>query len=257
MNADLFLMDAHTGLSDRFASGPTWEWSGVWSPDGSTIAYSEARAGYNVIQRKAVDGSDQATLMHEGDNEVWPTSWSPDGLWIAFDHAAAGNRQDVLMLNTDETTRVDTLAATEAWECCGMFSPDGRWIAYQSDVTGTAEIYVRAFPGSGRPRQVSQEGGQEPRWAASTGELFFVDEGRVMLGGAVENGNFIRRAPADVIIEAEEFLDTGEPHYDVTPDGQSFLMRVMNPESLAREIEVILNWFDVVREAEASARGRR
>jgi eukaryotic-like serine/threonine-protein kinase len=53
---------------------------------------------------------------------------------------------------------------TAANEGTGQFSPDGRWIAYQSDESGVAEIYVRAFPTLGRRLQVSVRGGARPRW---------------------------------------------------------------------------------------------
>ena len=38
--------------------------------------------------------------------------------------------------------------ATPAQEMLATFSPDGRWIAYQSDESGSVEVYVRPYPGA-------------------------------------------------------------------------------------------------------------
>jgi hypothetical protein len=35
--------------------------------------------------------------------------------------------------------------------------------------------------------------------------------------------------------------------YDVTPDGQRILLRLPNPDAYARGIDVVLNWFTVLR----------
>ena len=53
-----------------------------------------------------------------------------------------------------------------------------------------------------------------------------------------------------------KLASAGQAHYyDVTPDGQRFLMRVQNPASPAHEIEITLNWFEVVKAAELRAGG--
>lgn len=44
---------------------------------------------------------------------------------------------------------------------------DGRWIAYQSDESGRTQVVVRPFPSViDRRRQVSTDGGSEPKWSA-------------------------------------------------------------------------------------------
>jgi hypothetical protein len=44
------------------------------------------------------------------------------------------------------------------------FSPDGHWLAYCSNESGTAQVYVQAFPGPGAKIQVSNDGGTDSVW---------------------------------------------------------------------------------------------
>ncbi|MCH7715902.1 MAG: hypothetical protein IH876_07215 [Gemmatimonadetes bacterium] len=37
------------------------------------------------------------------------------------------------------------------------------------------------------------------------------------------------------------------PQFDVTPDGQHFVVLAPNPDAPAREIRVVLNWFEELR----------
>lgn len=53
------------------------------------------------------------------------------------------------------------------------FSPGGRWLAYQSNESGTQEVYVRPFPGAGGRWQVSTGGGRLSAWSRDGRELLF------------------------------------------------------------------------------------
>ena len=53
------------------------------------------------------------------------------------------------------------------------FSPDGRWLAYCSNESGKPQVYVHAFPGPGAKVQVSNDGGTDPVWKRTGGELFY------------------------------------------------------------------------------------
>ncbi len=53
-------------------------------------------------------------------------------------------------------------------------SPDGRWLAYTSDESNRPEVYIRAKDGGPR-KPVSVKGGIDPKWARTSGELFYID----------------------------------------------------------------------------------
>jgi eukaryotic-like serine/threonine-protein kinase len=56
----------------------------------------------------------------------------------------------------------------------GQLSPDGRWLAYVSDASGINEVYVGTLPEFDVTRQISANGGSQPRWRADGRELFYV-----------------------------------------------------------------------------------
>jgi hypothetical protein len=135
-------------------------------------------------------------------------------------------------------------------EDAGVFSPDGRWVAYASTETGQREIYITPHPGPGGRQRVSSDGGREPVWAAN-GELFYRSLDRRQLFSTL-----VKTTPE---LEFEEpkalfragFVDEPGPQgapptadYDVTEDGQRFLMVGSDPGSPQprARINVLLNW---------------
>jgi hypothetical protein len=56
----------------------------------------------------------------------------------------------------------------------GRFSPEGQLVAYQSDESGTPEIYVQPWPVTSEKWRISTSGGSAPQWRPSGGELYYV-----------------------------------------------------------------------------------
>jgi hypothetical protein len=59
-----------------------------------------------------------------------------------------------------------------------QFSPNGKWIAYTANETGALEVYVQAFPGPGEKHRISKVGGENPAWAPSGRELFYLERAK-------------------------------------------------------------------------------
>jgi serine/threonine-protein kinase len=111
------------------------------------------------------------------------------------------------------------------------FSPDGRWLAYCTNESGRPQVYVKGFP-SGAKIQVSNEGGNDPVWRRDGRELFYRNGDRMMAvsvsaGDTFDNGRpqELWRGPYSHGMSSS----CGAPgfsssNYDVTPDGERFLM---------------------------------
>jgi hypothetical protein len=122
-----------------------------------------------------------------------------------------------------------------------QFSPDGQWIAYSSSESGKEEIYVAPFPGPGGKRQVSMSGGGTPRWRRDGKELFYLAPDKKLMsaevngkGGMFEIGTvrqlFQTRATSPALL------------YDVTADGQRFLVINSVEAEEASPLTLVVNW---------------
>ncbi len=205
------------------------------------IPYSFA-SGYPQVQE--ADGGGQAAALYtpEALTDLFVWSWSTDG-WLAF-YEAAGGDNNIYALHVDEPEERIPVAVSAANEAFPHFSPDGRWLAYESDETGRPEVYVVSFPEVGRREQVTTEGGGYPRWSATSDELFFWRDTTLMVS-EVSTGESFSMGTPQPLFEAPDI--TGDNAYDVAPDGQLILLALKNPDSPAREIHVVQNWFEELK----------
>ena len=112
-----------------------------------------------------------------------------------------------------------------------QFSYDGKWLAYTSDINeaGKFEVYVTSFPPGGDNKQISTDGGGQPRWRRDGKELFYRSGTRLMrvdiaLGAKIEPG-----IPQQMFLSTSNNSATLDPvrhMWSALPDGQHFLTRI-------------------------------
>lgn len=127
----------------------------------------------------------------------------------------------------------------------GQFSPDGKWVAYASNENGKWEIYVTSFPEPRGKWQVSVGGGEQPRWRGDGKELLYLSsEGKMMAAPVTTGVNFdsgkpvalFQAVPRQPVSSYDLFV------YDVTRDGQRFLINTPVKRAETQPMSVILNW---------------
>ena len=118
-------------------------------------------------------------------------------------------------------------------------------MAYASNETGKWEIYVTSFPEARGKWQVSTGGGEQPRWRGDGKELFYLSSDGTMMAVPVTTGaNFdasmpvalFQTTPRQPIPRYDLFV------YDVTRDGQHFLILTQLKQAETVPMSVILNW---------------
>jgi len=127
----------------------------------------------------------------------------------------------------------------------GQFSPDGKWVAYASNESGKWEIYVTSFPYAHGRWQISSGGGEQPRWRGDGKELFFLSSDFKLMATPVTTGtNFDAGAPAALFQTAprQPVLVYDLFVYDVSRDGQRFLINIPVRQPDTQPMSVILNW---------------
>ena len=148
---------------------------------------------------------------------------------------------DIWKLGGQEST---PLARTGGfYPCDAQLSPDERWLAYgrpeASGAVSSQAVYVSALP-SGEGRAVA-EAASTPRWRADGRELFYLAKDSTVVAMPVDPQRTPSESPGDILFRASGLAPTGVSGqvYDVTPDGQRFLLkREVGPSA----IHVVLNW---------------
>jgi eukaryotic-like serine/threonine-protein kinase len=108
---------------------------------------------------------------------------------------------------------------------------------------------MQPYPGSGGKWQISTEGGTEPVWNRNGRELFYRNGDKMMAVDIATQPSFTAGKPR-VIFEGRYVPPPGtSPNYDVSPDGQRFLMIKRNEagEAAPAQINVVLNWFEELK----------
>jgi eukaryotic-like serine/threonine-protein kinase len=133
-------------------------------------------------------------------------------------------------------------------EGAARFSPDGRWLAYVSDESGGFEIYVQPYPGPGGKWQISTGGGSEPVWNPNGRELFYRSGDKMMAVDITTQLSFAAGKPRMLFDGHYEPPPFPIANYDVSPDGQRFLMlKPSEQEAAPTQINVVLNWFEELK----------
>jgi dipeptidyl aminopeptidase/acylaminoacyl peptidase len=187
----------------------------------------------------------------DADGPVVPVSWSPDGRFLLYEYAPRdrGVELRIASIATGETTRYLDASAKPRQ---ARFSPDGHWVAYTSDISGQSEIYVDAFPGAGRRRQVSTDGGRQPVWQSSGRDLYYIAARTIVaVPVRMDAATFETGAPFDLFeVPRGEVFDSRA--YALSDDGQRVLLNLETNRSAqinAMTATVVTNWARKLTEA--------
>jgi Tol biopolymer transport system component len=228
----------------------------AWTPDGKRIAFSSNKEGPTNIFWQLADGSGGLERLTTSEYINTPVSWSPDGQLLAFHENNPTTQRDIWVLplgdpsaGPGQVRKTQPFLRTRFDEGAPRFSPDGHWLAYISDESGRYEIYVQSFPGPGGKRQISTEGGTEPVWNRNGRELFYRSGDKMMAVDIATQPSFAAGTPR-LLFEGQYVPAPGaSPNYDVSPDGQRFLMlKPIEQAAGPTQINVVLNWFEELKQ---------
>ena len=211
------------------------------------ISLASATPTLCVAYPAPADGRSPGEPIYMTEFDKRATSVALDGSMLLFSHDRLPDELWRLSLidGMEQAPEPVLAGAYSMWS--PMISPDGRWIAYASDEQGQFEVYVSPYPDVSAARTiVSNGGGRFPRWTKGGRELVY-RAGDRMFAVAVDPESGRVQSP-EVLFEGPYLSSPRWVHnYDVSPDGERFLMVQPAVPGTRREFVVVLNWLEELK----------
>ena len=244
---DIRIRDFERGSDTRLTVEGTNNIYPVWTPDGEHVTFASSRTGAYDLFSKPADLSGGADLLITTARTKIPGSWSPDGQNLVYYEVHPETLRDIWMLPAGGDP--EPFLVTPFNERAPRLSPDGRWMAYVSDQSGEDRVYVQRFPAGGRVIPISTGGGGEAVWSRDGRELFYRHGNQLLAVEVDTSGEFTVGRPSVVF---EELYDTdpfagGNPNYDVSLDGERFLMVMGVSAGATATVTVVQHWFEELK----------
>ena len=244
-SGDIWVLDLERGISTRLTFDPRNESSPIWSPDDRHLFFFGDYPGRSDIFTISSDGTGGIETILSNGASNFPTDISKDGKNILVQGSTAGGMSMTdLLLYSSQENKAEPWVSSPFTEKEAKFSPDGRWISYDSDESGRMEIYVRGFSPPGGKWRVSSDGGSSAVWNRNGKEIFYVSRDARLMSVAVGPGAaFEGGTPVPLFTIPGELLNLGVvTQYDVSPDGQRFLMNLNTPTQGQKLITLVSHW---------------
>jgi hypothetical protein len=164
--ADIWVYDLARHSQVRFAFGPGRQIAPDWSPDGREIYFVDDMQGGIVAQ--PADGSRAGRHVATG---TWPRA-TPDGTHLLTSRDTPTSGTDIWYVSTDGHDSTALVVAPGAQDF-PVPAPKGGYFLYQSEESGTSEIFLRPYPTGDARWQVSVSGGTYPQWSPSGDHIYY------------------------------------------------------------------------------------
>jgi Tol biopolymer transport system component len=249
--ANIWIRDLARGLRSRLTFQPPAA-SPVWSPDGKRIFFSAGPKLDAIFVKDSSGAGPETELFRQTGTYLYPTSISPDGRYLLYSAMpkpeGPGVDGQVYAIRVQEGARPAHLLGGQFSENRAVFSPDGKWVAYCSNESGSFQVYIRRVVESGSRGLALGEGKWQaskepvtpnpPVWRGDGKELYYLSEHDIMMAVPVTySGSDLQLgAPAQL------FTTPCSCEFDVSRDGQRFLVRNLEGMDSKEPITVVLNW---------------
>ena len=234
---DVWVLDLATDIMSRVTFDGTSN-DAVWFPDSRSVAFVSRRRGITDFYRTALGGGAVTPLLESAQTK-YLNAVSKDGCFVLYHLGRTTLAALPIHNDSGPVVLTDSLHARDE----ARFSPDGKWISYGSNESGRWEVYLASFPALQNRRQISANGGVQARWRADGGELYYLAPDGTIMAVTVSLGT-----PSEISVPRPLFrspLSTpagGIDQFDVTADGQNFLVLVSQRRETHDHITVVVNW---------------
>ena len=169
-NTDIWIDEQRLTFDSSHEGNPTW------FPDGSlSPSTGQGKAYATSCGKLPMEAARRSRLLESRANK-YPQAISSNGQYLIYTDTNLSSGDYELWLVPFGDGRARPFIAAEGNQTFAQFSPDGRWLAYDSNETGSSEVYVTPFPKGEGKWQVSQQGGIMPKWRGDGREIFYLSQ---------------------------------------------------------------------------------
>ena len=248
-NYDIWIHDVARPVKTRLTIDPGLDSFPTWSSAGDHIAFASTRlsnGGYDVFLIP-VDGSTEAKSLVATSSEFeWVTDWSKNREFLLYERRVPKTLSDLWYSRGKDGSgayEAVPFLQTPFRERGAKFSPDGLFVAYYSDESGRFEIYARPFLEDGKRVQVSTSGGVLPRWSRNGKEIYYI-EGDTLVSVGVTRTPSLTVNSQNKLFRHAGLRGAWVSPYDVSADGQKFVVVETLEEESPPTIRVVQNWYE-------------
>jgi TolB protein len=164
-DTDIFISNLDGSQRRNITNNPAIDYSPIWSPSGQQIAFvSDRYGGASQVYICDADGSNIRRKIKEGGDADVP-AWSPDGRWLAFHWKPYQSTNYDLFIAAVATEDIRQLTSGSASDECPSWAPDGRHIVFQSNRSGSEQIYIMLLDGTEVRRLTTKGDNTSPIWS--------------------------------------------------------------------------------------------
>ncbi len=248
-NGDLWVFDFERGVDTRLTFEPEAEFAPSWRGDGSRIVYTKGPPW--ALYEKPANGAGSPELFFAPpQGAIFASEWTPDGRFLSVSTGGA-SASDIWLLpaeGTAQTRKLIPLVKTQFNERGTRFASNGKFFSYTSNESGKDEAYVRPFDpqtgtSPGGQWMISKGGGESPHWRADGKEMFYMTKDGAMMSVDIDMKNGFQPG-----VPKQLFKMAGEIRFwDVTRDGQKFLIPVPAAAADSAPYNVTVNWTSTLK----------
>ncbi len=243
---DIYIVDTVRGLRQRLTFDPSDERSAVWSADGASVIYNSQ--GLDFYRRSAGFTGGEVAVLKDG-NSKDPSNVSPDGRLLLFRASSRDSGNDIWTMPLDGSAAPRKVLNSAFGETSAQFSPDGRSIVFIGDDSGRPEVYVVSLERDGSKTQISTDGGSSPRWRRDGQEILYLNADHTVVSVPVKGSGARFEAGTPSPLFRVDHVPSPGPVFDITPDGQRFIVNMAVPSRVSPHFVVIVNWPGLLNQA--------
>jgi hypothetical protein len=209
------------------------------------MVYSSTRKEGRLVVERPANGTGPETIRANAPfGQILPTGVSPDNRWLVVRQSNI----NMTLVSREDGLSVPFLQGRTLGG--GYISPDGRWLLYSSIPASRSEIFAQRVPkdagGSANAEgifQISTAGGSAPAWRGDGKEIFYLAlDGKMMAVPVESSDTFFRPGTPRPLFETHLTAFGSFRDYDVSADGQKFVINEPTADTSETPITVIVNW---------------